>query len=256
MTDLLSPFPLHILPIAAAIFLAGGIVKGALGFGLPLVTMSALPLFLPIEVALALNALVGPFNNFMQLRYGGNIRAVIHRFRGVVIGTAIGAACGAMIVSYVAENVLLLVLGVTILVFTATNLAAPSLQIPPRLEARTGWFVGGIAGVVGALTMGNGPIYVMYLVGLKLERKMMVATLGLFFFVTGSVVAISFLLLGMLTLPMVWLAAGCLVAGQVGMWIGINIAERISAELFRLVVLTALVVLGINLIAQGLAIGS
>ncbi|HAN80893.1 MAG TPA: hypothetical protein DCQ47_05515, partial [Gammaproteobacteria bacterium] len=61
------------LLLIPCVFVIGGICKGALGFGLPFVTVSIVPLFAPLEVVLALNAVVLPISNFVQFTRGGLI---------------------------------------------------------------------------------------------------------------------------------------------------------------------------------------
>jgi uncharacterized membrane protein YfcA len=250
MAEFFSFYPPSIIAIVAALFFLGGIVKGSLGFGLPLVTMAVLPLFIPVEVALATNAVVTPFNNLAQLRHGRQTRAVMQRFGGMVGTTVIGVVIGAMIVSLVDEEVLMVALGSFVIFFTLINLAAPRIYIPPAREKPIGLATGLVAGVVGALTTANGPIYIMYLVGLRLEREIFISALGLFFIVTGVVVCVSFMLLGMVTPAVLGLALFCIFTAQAGMRIGFWLASRVSAERFRVVVLCGLTVLGANMILQ------
>jgi uncharacterized membrane protein YfcA len=83
---------LVLIPLA---FIVGGTAKGALGFGLPFVTVSIIPLFAPLEIALAVNAVVLPISNFMQFTQSGVIRPTLKRYRLVVFGILVGAPFGA-----------------------------------------------------------------------------------------------------------------------------------------------------------------
>lgn len=250
MSEFFSVYSAGVIAIVAAIFFLGGIVKGSLGFGLPLVTMAVLPLFMPVEVALAVNAVVTPFNNLAQLRHGRQTRAVMKRFGGMVGTTVIGVLIGAAIVSMVNEKVLLIALGSFVVFFTLINIAAPRFNIPPAREKPIGLVTGLVAGVVGALTTANGPIYIMYMVGLRLEREIFISALGLLFIVTGVVVCASFMLLGMVTPAVLGLAFFSIFTAQAGMRIGFWLSSRVSAERFRVVVLSGLTILGVNMILQ------
>ena len=252
--DAWLPYSAPVLLAVACIFLIGGVVKGALGFGLPLVTMSLLPLVIPVEVALAINALATPFNNIEQLRRAAPWRPVLQRFWPVVASTAAGILLGALFVSSLNERVLILTLGCAVLSFIALNVLKPAVAIRPDRETPYGLLTGFAGGIVGALTTANGPVYIMYLVGLKVERPVFVASLGLFFIVTGVVLSASFLALGLITVPIAILALLCIPAANVGMRAGFWLAGKVSAEKFRIVVLMVLAALGLNLIAQGLAL--
>ena len=87
----LTWFQLLLIPCA---FIVGGLCKG-LGFGLPFVTVSIVPLFAPLEVALAVNAVVLPVANFLQFTRDGLIRSTLDRHKTVVLGILIGAPIGA-----------------------------------------------------------------------------------------------------------------------------------------------------------------
>ncbi len=252
--DAVVPYSPIILLAVAAIFLAGGVVKGALGFGLPLVTMSLLPLVIPVEVALAINALATPFNNIEQLRRAAPWRPVLKRFWPVVATTAAGILIGAVFVTSLDERVLILTLGFAVLSFIALNVLKPAIAIRADRETPYGLLTGFAGGIVGALTTANGPVYIMYLVGLKVDRPVFVASLGLFFVVTGVVLSASFLALGLITVPIAFLALLCIPAANLGMRAGFWLADRVSAEKFRIVVLIVLAALGLNLVAQGLAL--
>ena len=53
-------------------------------------------------------------------------------------------------------------------------------------EPVRGWVMGGFAGASSTLAHAAGPIIVMYLLPLKLERKLFVATCALYFFILNS----------------------------------------------------------------------
>lgn len=254
MTGFLETYPPFVILSVVAIFVAGGITKGALGFGLPLITMSVLPMIIPAEAALAVNALTTPFNNYAQLKYARRAGEALSRFKWVVAATAAGVVVGAFIVSYVAENALLITLGAVVAVFAMLSVALPQVAISPARETPYGLLTGFAGGISGALTTANGPIYIMYLVGLKLERELFVSALGVFFIVTGLLICVSYYLLGMMNVAVVLLSVFTIIAANIGMRIGFALAGRIPAERFRVIVLLALAVLGVNLIFQGLAI--
>ena len=54
--------------MAAVVFLAGGVVKGTLGIGLPLVSVPLLSLFIPATQAIALVAMPVLVSNAWSLR--------------------------------------------------------------------------------------------------------------------------------------------------------------------------------------------
>ena len=170
----ISDFDMAGLSLLAAIFFLGGMVKGALGFGLPLTTMAILPLFVPVDFALAVNALVLPLTNVAQFLQARRMRETLVRFRYVLGGIVLGVPIGATLVSLVSDNGLRIALGCFVLLFIALTLSRPSFAIAAGVEHPVGAGVGFAAGIVGALTTANGPLFVMYLVGLKVDRQLFV----------------------------------------------------------------------------------
>jgi uncharacterized membrane protein YfcA len=241
------------LALVLAIFFVGGVVKGALGFGLPLLTMSVLPLLVPVQLALAINAVVLPCANFSQFVGARLAGPTFARFWPVIVGVVTGVPLGVLFLKAMDERAVLLLLGSLVVGVSAMTFAAPRLRIPARLERRAGIGVGVAAGVVGALTTANGPVFVMYLVGLGIERRLFVSALGLLFVISGVLIAGSFATIGVLDLDRLLLALVCLAPALVGMWGGNRFGRRMSSERFRTVILGALVLLGANLVWRALA---
>ncbi len=234
-----------------AIFVFGGFVKGGLGFGLPLATISLLPLVVPIDMALAINTVVQPIANIGQLWSAGRTRETVARFWPMLPTLALGVALGAAFVGSVDRGTLTLLLGLFIMVFTVLSLTGAVLPLKPRHERPAGVATGLAAGIVGALTAANGPVFVMYLVSLRLDRALFRATLGFLFIVSGALVAGGFATVGFLDWPRAGLAALCVPSAFLGMWAGNRIGRRLPAHIFLRVVLLALFCLGANFAARG-----
>lgn len=245
--------PWSTIGLVLAVFFGGGMIKGALGFGLPLLTMSVLPLLIPVQMALAINAIVLPCANVSQFVAARLARPTLARFWPMIGGVVLGVPLGAAFLNAIDEHTVQLLLGGLVIGFSALTVWAPRLQIPPRLERRTGIGVGVAAGVVGALTTANGPVLVMYLVGLGIERRLFVSALGLLFVISGVLIAGSFAAIGILDQERLVLALLCLAPAMLGMWAGNRFGRQMSTERFRTVILGALSVLGANLVWRGLA---
>ena len=62
----------------------------------------------------------------------------------------------------------------------------PKHKSSTKKERRLGLGVGLFAGVIGTMTTVNGPFFIMYLLGLKIDRREILAALGLLFVVSGA----------------------------------------------------------------------
>lgn len=245
----LSWFQLLLIPCA---FIVGGLCKGALGFGLPFVTVSIVPLFAPLEVALAVNAVVLPIANFLQFTRDGLIRSTLDRHKTVVLGILIGAPIGAYLLDAMAIQIIELVLGVFVMCFVVLTLYNPSIKVPQRKERRLGLGVGLFAGVIGTMTTVNGPFFIMYLLGLKIDRSEILAALGLLFVVSGACFLLFFGLFGILTVERFQLGIVCSIFAIIGMWVGDRIVRYVDRDFFRRLVLSGLFILGLNIFLRGL----
>lgn len=254
MPAALLPDPASAAVIALA-FLSGGLVKGALGFGLPLTTMAILPFFVPVDVALAVNVVVLFLTNVAQFAQMGQMRATALRFAPVLAGIVIGVPLGSLLVTGLSDRALLLALGAVVVVFALISWRAPHLAIAPARERPLGWVAGLAGGVVGALTTVGGPLFVMYLVGLGLDRRLFLSALSLFFLVSAMLISGAFLVVGLFDAERLALAAIAVPAAVLGMRAGDRLGARVPAARFRALVLAVLGVLGANLVWRGLGGG-
>jgi uncharacterized protein len=239
----------------AAVFVLGGMVKGTMGFGLPLTTMALMPFVLPVDVALAINVLVLFLTNIAQFVQMGQMRETATRFAPVLWGIVIGVVLGSALVQSISDNALLLALGAVVVGFAALSLTGANLSVPASRERPAGWVTGVLGGVLGALTTVGGPLFVMYLVGLGVNRRMFLSAVSLFFLLSAILISGAFLWAGMFDVQRVLLAAIALPAALLGMGVGDRIGARVPAHRFRALVLGVLGVLGLNLIWRGISGG-
>ena len=240
----------HSIAIILAVFLAAGLVKGILGFGLPIVTMSFLPFIIPVEQAIVLSAAVQPATNLFQLLSAGDVRRAFETGWPVLATLVPGVALGAWYLTSLDGHTLLLMVGVTIIAFSMLNLFGYQIVIAENRRVHAGFGFGAVAGVVGALTSLNGWAFIMYLVGIGAERTVFRSTIALLFLVSGFLISSSFWVLGLLNGTLLAIALATLCAAFPGMWIGNKLGSGLPADLFRKVLLVALALIGMMLIYQ------
>jgi uncharacterized membrane protein YfcA len=242
-------FDLTVIQVTALAigFFLGGFVKGGLGFAFPLIIIAIATHFVTLDLVLATVSVLQPCINIFQFANGGNMIATLIRLWPMIVGLAIGAPIGAMLLPIVDRQFLLLGVGLFIIAFVFWLQFRPNIHIPPHAERRVGGIAGIVAGMLGTLTTINGPIFVSYLLGVRVERQEMVSALGLLFFISGIFIAGSFMATGVLNGERFLLSLGCAVPAVLGMWAGNYAGSRVPAELFRKVVLAGLFLLGVNM---------
>ncbi|MEM7742200.1 MAG: sulfite exporter TauE/SafE family protein [Pseudomonadota bacterium] len=249
------PFDLLTLAEVAAIYLLAGLVKGATGFGLPVVAVTLLPFFVPYEMALALNAIVIFFTNIQQIRQAGALREGLGAAWPMMLGMAIMVPVGALFTVGITEATLMMILGSFVLLFVVTSLLNSSLHIPKGWQQRTGFGMGLLSGFVGALTSAPGPIFVMYVHALHLPRPIFMAGLGFIMVLFGFVVGASYAWVGVLRLEHVLPGLLGIPPAMLGMWLGNSWAKHLPIETFRKIVLILLGILAVVIIYRALGEG-
>jgi uncharacterized membrane protein YfcA len=240
------------LAFVLAVFVVAGIVKGAIGLGLPTISMGLLALVLsPVEAA-ALLILPSLVTNVWQMLDGPHLRSLLRRLWPLNLGVCLGTWAGAAFLSGLGGPSGALALGVALMAYALSGLAALKLAVPPAAE---GW-AGPLAGAItGAMTAATGVFVipaVPYLQSIGLTKDELVQALGLSF--TVSTLALAAILTGSagLGLELAWPAAAGVVVALVGMRLGQAVRARLSPPAFRLWFFSGLLALGTYLAARGL----
>ena len=248
--------PLALLAVLAA-FRFGGVVKGAMGFGLPLVTIAILPFLMEVETALAVNAVVLAATNIYQVMRSGRWREGMTIAAPVMAGLVVATPLGAALATAMPRAVLLGLLGGFIVAFALQGLTGIGTG-----RARKGpvplWrnlAAGAAGGVVGAFTSTPGPVFVMHLAHLGLERGVFMATLGLLMGAVGVVLAASLAVAGPLDGGTATLGAVACLPAFAGFRAGDALGARLSGPAVRKGVLWLLALLGATMLYGALTGG-
>src|SRR3954453_1819118 len=133
-----------LLLLIAAAFLLAGFVKGALGLGLPTVSMGLLAVSMPPAQALAIVIVPAIVTNIWQTFGGPYLRDILRRLWPLLIGTAAGIWLngGALTGPYARYTAI--VLGLLLAINAIIALSKFSFTVAPRNEK----WVGGIVGLI------------------------------------------------------------------------------------------------------------
>lgn len=249
MTSAFSP---GLLALILTIYLVAGFVKGAIGFGLPTVSITILPFLIPVEEALALNAIVIMITNAQQILQAGAARQGLAAGWPMMIGMAIMVPFGAVFAAGISAQLLMTILGSLVLLFVIMSFVSPKLRVPPGRERPVGFGMGLLSGFIGALTSSPGAIFVMYAVSLHLPRPVYMATLGCIMTLFGFVLTGSYIWVGVLGWEHVPGGLLATIPGVVGGYLGNALGKRMEIEKFRRIVLVVLGILAAMMIERAL----
>ena len=240
------------ISLILATFFVGGLIKGAIGFGLPIVVISILSMFLPVSFGIALNVIPPIILNMWQATHKCSITQNFKRIWVILVGLAIGIAISTTYITGLSPNLLLGIVGVVILIFCINSRWGFSISIPANREKPVGLVTGIICGIMGGLTSISVPPFIVFLVALKLQKDDFVSTLGLYFIAACVFLIIAFSAVGLLTIEFVPLALVCTAVTAVGMWLGMQIRNRLDQEKFYNAVLLVLALISFNLIRRAI----
>jgi uncharacterized membrane protein YfcA len=243
------------LALAAMIFFLAGIIKGVVGFGMPLFAISMLALMMPLTTAIAAN--VGPslISNVRQAFRGPYLVALIKRLWPFLV-PAIGLIwLGIAIQLRINEAYPGLVLGVLAVSFAAISALRYQIRLAPALEKPVGIVLGVFNGVITGIT----GIFIipgaLYLQSLGLKRDELVQALGLLFMLSTATIGLIFGIKAIMTAPLLVLSVLCIPPALLGLAIGERLRTRLSEAMFRKLFLAGIAVLGVSLIIRnGLAL--
>lgn len=246
--------PLEIWVGALAVCLVAGIVKGAVGFAMPMIMISGVSSFAPPELALAALILPTVMTNAMLVLRGGlaPALAVIRPFALFIAVMLVTLTLSAQIVPHLPGNVLLLAIGVPVSLLTLAQLVGWRPRVPAAARRPVEVAVAAFAGAIGGIGGVWGPPTVLYLTAIGTPKADHVRVQGVIYGAGSLVLLASHLRSGILNATTVWFSAAMLVPALIGMLAGFALHDRMDQGRFRTVTLAVLLIAGLNLIRRGL----
>ena len=238
------------LAIIAAAVLAGGVVKGVTGVGLPIVFIAIMLHFLHPHAVLALVIAPIMVTNLWQAAAAGDMWAPVRRFWPMAACLLVSVWFSARLVVAMEPDVLFGALGVCVVIFSAATLVRPGRGLTPAAERWLGPLAGLAGGFLGGISTIWGPPMMMFFVMLRLPKETFVRTVGFLWFAASIPLLTAYVDIGIVTAETLPGSLFACVPGMIGLWIGTRIRRRIDQETFRRVMLVALFLIGLNLIRR------
>jgi len=250
---LLTDLPLGILLIAMAIAALAGMVKGAIGFALPLIMVSGLSSVMDPKFALAGILFAVVITNVLQTFRNGlgpAIEAGSDCWRYLLI-VCLMIFLTAQLVAIIPSRMFYFFLGVPVVMISVIQLAGVRLTIPLHRRRAAEWIIGGLSGIMGGLAGTWGPTTVLYLLAIDTPKARQMVMQGVIYGVGSITLFLAHLRSGILNAETAPFSVALLPAALVGMWIGFQIQDRMDQDKFRRATLFVLVIGGLNLLRKG-----
>ncbi len=246
--SLLSP---HLWLVAISIAVVGGLVKGVVGFAMPMVVISGLSSFIEPELALAgliLPTLVA--NGTQALRQGlAPAWASAQRFWVYLTVGGLVLIASAQLVRVLPISVLLGIIGVPVMLFAVLQLAGLRFMLKrQRRDVEAG--IGAFAGFLGGLSGIWGPPTVLYLTALNTEKQEQMRAQGVIYGLGSVALVGAHVGSGVLRAETLPLSLALIAPALLGQWLGGKILDRIDQAAFKKATLFVLLIVGMNLIRR------
>jgi uncharacterized membrane protein YfcA len=255
MDAFVGSLPLDLFALALTAAFVAGMVKGLVGFAMPMVLISSLGSFLPPELALGALILPTLVTNGMQALREGTLAALgslkLHwRFLLTGLVFLVGSA---QLVRVLPSSALLTTIGFVVVFFSALNLLGWRLVIESAAARRRAEVsIGGFAGFIGGLSGIWGPPTVMYLTALDIRRTESLRIQGVTYGLGAVALTAAHIQSGILNPVSAPLSAALVPPAILGLLAGGWLGNRMDHRAFLKATQLVLLIVGLNLVRRGL----
>jgi len=225
------------------------LVRATLGFGDALLAMPLLILVVGIKIATPLMALLALI--IALIVFYRNKKSVNYKIALKLILTSIaGIPVGLYYFQHLEEEVVNLVLGLFIIVFSGYKLSGWMLEV--KTHGMLTWFTGFVSGILGAAYNTNGPPVIMLFSAQKWPPDVFRSTLQCYFFFSGTAVVAGHLLSGNVDKQVLFYFIYTIPALIAAFFIGEKFYKNLDSPVFYKIVHIVLLLLGLMLIVKAI----
>lgn len=221
----------------------GGIMKGAIGAGVPIIAAPALTMAFDVQTAVAVLVVPNLLSNIWQA-WSFRKQALPPRFLVLFAGGGmLGVVIGTWLLASLPQETLLLLVAVAVIGYIGLRLGKPGWVLSVALGSR----LGGLAGTLGGLLQGatgiSAPASITFLNAMRLPREAFIGTISIFFVAMSAMQVPALWSVGILSAER--LVMGCIALGivlltmPIGTWLG----RKATPRLFDNIMLGVLAVL-------------
>jgi uncharacterized membrane protein YfcA len=179
------------LLLACALFV-GGLVKGVVSIGVPLVAMPLLTGMLSVKQTVLLLSLPIMIGNVPQALEGGHSWTTLRHIGFLVIGTVVGIAVGVEILLSIPGHLAMGLAGLILITACLALLIAPKFKLPKRGAAPVGLTVGFIGGLMEGISAIPGPLLATYLLATGATGKQFTKQIALILIISIAALILTF----------------------------------------------------------------
>jgi uncharacterized membrane protein YfcA len=241
------------LAVVFVVLLLAAIVRGIIGFGLPLLSMPFLILVLPPKTVLAAFVLALLVTNLQILVHDGVPWGFLWAEWPLVLTTLVGTVVGVAALSASSPQIIFLVISGYVIFYIVLDRYEEAIHGYANLRG-TGSIVGLSSGILGGLVSLQGVILITYLHAKQMEKRTFVTTAASILFIGVAMRIPPMISTGLLGFEEALLGVGFLAPTMIGTYIGARCRPYIPRDVFEAVIKGLLVLIAIKLAIDGLGI--
>lgn len=236
--------------ILACTLLVGGVVKGVVSIGVPLVAVPLLTGILSVKQTVLLLSLPIIIGNIPQALEGGQNWKTLKQIGFLVIGTVTGIALGVKILFSIPEHFAMGLAGLILITACVTLLIAPKFELPKRTAVPIGLMAGFMGGLMEGISAIPGPLLATYLLATGATGKQFTKQIAQVLIISIAALILTFrqsrhandtdLLFSVLaSIPVV-----------IGILLGRPLRDALPPRVFRAVVLIFILVAAVQMVLR------
>ncbi len=241
--------PLTLAYIAVSFFLAGA-VKGAVGMGLPTMSLGLMTLMLEPRMAITLVLIPMMTTNAWQVYRAGEIPRALRHYAPFALSLIVFVGLSVWLTFGAPERLLMGIMGVAILVFVAVNASKWAPQIPAHRDRAAQIIAGIAAGIMGGITSVWAPPMAIYLAARRTPKEEFVRASGLLIFIGSLPLAVGYIRQGYMTPQLAVIGTALLIPAMLGFALGERARHSLSEQAFRRALLVAFAAMALNLLRR------
>lgn len=238
--------------LAVLAILLGGVMKGAIGAGVPVIAAPALTMLFNVQTAVAILVVPNLLSNVWQawhFRKEAMPRRFLVLFAG---GGMLGVAVGTFLLSILPQETLSLMVACAVIAYITLRVARPGWTLARDTANR----LCGAAGIAGGFLQGatgiSAPASITFLNAMKLPRAAFIGTISIFFVSMTAMQIPALWSVGLLSLEMLAYGFGALGLVFLSMPLGNWLGKRASPKVFDMVMLVTLGAIAVKILFEAI----
>jgi len=227
------------------VLLLAAFVQGSVGFGVALVAVTLMSLYLPPDQSIPLMSLLAATLSFVMLlryRQSFNLRATTRLLAGSIFGIPIGV----FLLRQLEGDLVINILGVIVIAYALYALS--NMRLPELKRPFFGYIFGFFGGILSGAYNTGGPPVIIYGSCRRWEPSAFKGNLQGYFLINSSIVVLTHWAMGNYSPLILQRYLFAVPAVFLGLGLGFALDGRLNPILFRKLVLILLLVLGAALL--------